>query len=378
MVTRTTTIDNTYVRSTSCGESSSFGYYFQKVQNGGDSPALPRRKKGQKPRFFNPGVDSQHNYDVTIISRANPVISWSFNNNPFSTYSGGVHNCFGYPSSQAAEISQNEINQLVSRLASKVNGGSFNLGASLGEFGESLETIATGAKRIYLAYKSVRKMDIRGLRNALAYSPKGRSNASGPAELWLEYKYGWLPILQDVHDAAQLLAGQIYQPQVRKFTVRKRKEGPLMASGITLDGFGYNSYQIVALVSEPPSAAAALGLTNPLSIAWELLPLSFVLDWVLPIGDYLEARGAASSLRGTFVVTTVKATLCRGASSGSSYTIWSGGESFRYTSIIMKRTVSTSLSSQVGLPELIPFGKAASWQRAVSALSLIKVLSGSR
>lgn len=34
------------------------------------------------------------------------------------------------------------------------------------------------------------------------------------------------------------------------------------------------------------------GLLNPLEVIWELVPLSFVADWFLPIGDYLSALDA--------------------------------------------------------------------------------------
>lgn len=33
---------------------------------------------------------------------------------------------------------------------------------------------------------------------------------------------------------------------------------------------------------------AQTGFTNPVNLAWELLPFSFVVDWFLPIGPYLE------------------------------------------------------------------------------------------
>lgn len=35
-----------------------------------------------------------------------------------------------------------------------------------------------------------------------------------------------------------------------------------------------------------------LSLTNPLEVAWELVPFSFVVDWMLPIGDYLSNMSA--------------------------------------------------------------------------------------
>jgi hypothetical protein len=38
------------------------------------------------------------------------------------------------------------------------------------------------------------------------------------------------------------------------------------------------------------------GLVNPLSIAWELLPWSFVVDWFIPVGNTLEAMTAGYGL----------------------------------------------------------------------------------
>jgi hypothetical protein len=37
---------------------------------------------------------------------------------------------------------------------------------------------------------------------------------------------------------------------------------------------------------------ASLGVTNPLEIAWELVPFSFVVDWALPVGQYLSSLDA--------------------------------------------------------------------------------------
>jgi hypothetical protein len=41
---------------------------------------------------------------------------------------------------------------------------------------------------------------------------------------------------------------------------------------------------------------AQLGITNPVSLAYELLPLSFVLDWFLPVGQYLDGLDAAAGM----------------------------------------------------------------------------------
>lgn len=39
-----------------------------------------------------------------------------------------------------------------------------------------------------------------------------------------------------------------------------------------------------------------IGLTDPLQVAWALVPFSFVLDWFLPIGSVLEGLGATKGL----------------------------------------------------------------------------------
>jgi hypothetical protein len=39
-----------------------------------------------------------------------------------------------------------------------------------------------------------------------------------------------------------------------------------------------------------------VGLTNPLVVAWELVPFSFVVDWFLPLGDWLNGLDATMGL----------------------------------------------------------------------------------
>lgn len=43
-------------------------------------------------------------------------------------------------------------------------------------------------------------------------------------------------------------------------------------------------------------AASQLDLVNPLSLGWELVPFSFVLDWFIPVGNMLEALTAHAGL----------------------------------------------------------------------------------
>lgn len=56
-----------------------------------------------------------------------------------------------------------------------------------------------------------------------------------------------------------------------------------------------NEYSVRGKVRYRARAAdlpGRFGLLNPLSVAWELMPLSFVADWFLPIGSYLSGFDA--------------------------------------------------------------------------------------
>jgi hypothetical protein len=35
-----------------------------------------------------------------------------------------------------------------------------------------------------------------------------------------------------------------------------------------------------------------LGITNPALLVWELIPYSFVIDWLIPVGDFLSSLDA--------------------------------------------------------------------------------------
>jgi hypothetical protein len=74
---------------------------------------------------------------------------------------------------------------------------------------------------------------------------------------------------------------------------RIKKDAKIGAAGTLVKGrvdILHGSY--VRIDAVPAGAAqvkaAQLGLTNPVSLAWELLPFSFVVDWAWPLGDYFS------------------------------------------------------------------------------------------
>jgi hypothetical protein len=256
------------------------------------------------------------------------------------------------------------------------------MGVFLGESHEALNMITKAASSCYKAYKSLKRGDVGGLADALGVPITNRKRhvsfdrtPKGIAGKWLEYQYGWAPLLKDAYGAAQFLAQTCNFPFKQRYRVRRRK--PLVYSNvpeIIRDGgdyflYGYSTAQIVAILSEVNVPALA-GLTDPASVAWELMPYSFVADWFIPIGSYLQARSLASALTGTFVTTITERQWCRiNAFKQYANQKTVSGPQYRYHSVVTNRTVSTSL--QVPLPGFKTLDKVLSWKHCANAVALL-------
>lgn len=184
-----------------------------------------------------------------------------------------------------------------------------NVPVAFAEARKTSDMIFDVAKRIDRAYRAFRKGNLKGVAENLNITPK-RLHKS-----WLEYKYGWMPLLMDVKGSAEFFAQQniVRKP---KFVVTATEE-LVKSNTVVVDDFAYggspqhNAWTIFVsghrkvrvkiwceLDHPHVSAMQQLGLTNPALVAWELIPFSFVFDWFISVGDYLTAM---TSLNGVVV-----------------------------------------------------------------------------
>lgn len=207
---------------------------------------------------------------------------------------------------------------LNSRLISKMKGEQWNVPIFFAEASKTRAMVVQRATHLAHLVNSLRKGDIvsfvRGLHNSVAAPSKARVNRfrkefgtdakSAAANMWLEARYGWIPFMKDVHDAVMTVQDTASQPVRMRGSVRASvsQSGVINADNINL----FDSGSVLIKGNEKtswkesqravwrftPNAAdlpARFGLVNPLEVAWELVPFSFVVDWFVPIGDYLSA-----------------------------------------------------------------------------------------
>jgi hypothetical protein len=188
-----------------------------------------------------------------------------------------------------------------------------NLAVAFAEARKSLDLLVDAAGRIYRGYRAFRRRDPRGIARALNITPS-RLHKS-----WLEYKYGWMPLLMDVKGSAEFVAQHHFGRAPRFSVIGTAKRtyksvktvpytfpggGPTVPIVDTLTGEILCKVKIEVEVRNPLlSTAQQLGLTNPALVAWELTPFSFVFDWFISVGDYLTALTA---LHGVDVVRSFK------------------------------------------------------------------------
>lgn len=123
-----------------------------------------------------------------------------------------------------------------------------------------------------------------------------RKNAKTFANNWLEFSFGWLPLVQDIYTSVDVLQRQYPSTSLRG-RATLRSVWPRVTSNIP--GVYYStritSYEAkaqikaTATISNPNLFRAnQLGLVNPMTVAYELIPFSFVLNWFVNVEEFLN------------------------------------------------------------------------------------------
>lgn len=272
----------------------------------------------------------------------------------------------------------------------KLGDNKVDVGTALAEASKTVHHLADTAVDIAKAYSALRGKRWRDLLTILSKRSPLHSRkiivGATAAKYWLEYNYAWKPLFYEAYGLVELLKSQL-EPALlvhANRTVHGRLDhqipptprGPGTGSwyGIHVTMSGRVKYEstcrISARISSTAMKRAAMGLTNPAAVLWELVPYSFVVDWAIPIGNVLEAATATRGL--TFVggsKTTRYQSSGRVTFLGKEYHIQlreGQAEVFKY------RMVREVLN---GFPEPVLYSKSPfSTTHIISALALVRQL----
>jgi len=202
-----------------------------------------------------------------------------------------------------------------------------NVGVTMAELPRTVALIGDTATRLYNMYKRLKRFDVRGAFAAIGYHhPKlekkiTRRSRSLPRTLpgrdefassaVLELQYGWKPLLSEVHNALVDVAERFLKDD-RDIMIRgggssngewqtSPRSNPSTLGTTIVRSNSVNKCRVgylcfAQIIKADRRTAAGIGSQNPLEIAWELLPFSFVADWFMPIGAWVDSLGALEGL----------------------------------------------------------------------------------
>lgn len=339
-------------------------------------------------------------YDSVIID--NPGQYKDYANTWVSAFA-----CFGGPHASASSQALDDASYKASQDFYKkmADQDSFNMATSLAEMEETVGLISVTAIRLANAFRYLSKgrvkdafrslgisdaKKIRGLRGVPKNSPsnwtagdhrrylenrvpKREHMSKFAASSWLELQYGWVPLLSDVYGSAEYVAKLLHDSSVDlvvKATGKSSKTDTYSRSSekSTAKAKATVKHIVHLRVSDPVIRnSAALGLTNPLNVVWELVPFSFVVDWFIPIG---AAINSISALHGYEVVNSCTS---RQLEEVKEFISVNPDMPCSASSTVRWFERKLGVTPPIYLPR-IDLSRLVSWKRAATALSLLKVV----
>lgn len=196
-------------------------------------------------------------------------------------------------------------NRLITEMRLKAKDQSVNWGQAFAERRMTANLLADSLNRIARSVSALRRGNWREAGRFLKQSWR-----QAP-ETWLEYQYGWKPLIQDVHGSLDALK-KFQDPTDWKVSVKgghrltadffkaeKAYEGG-MSFAMDITGKrttgGFCRFDFEPTDTFMQLLGSNTGVTNPLLLAWELLPYSFVVDWGIQVGDYISSLDATQYL----------------------------------------------------------------------------------
>jgi hypothetical protein len=195
------------------------------------------------------------------------------------------------------------------------------------------------------------------------------------ASAWLEYRYAIMPLILDVSSIIEAFKGG---EQILQYDASKRLTNVLDVENSL--PFGGEYLHVKGTLREEVSASARInvlsqcdpaplgtGIWDVLRTGWELVTLSFVVDWFIGVGDWLTSlRDTKLKIQSSYVTTVMNAKL-------SDLTVAPGGQYDHHYSALppithyhMKRSIDIA-------PSMIPALNATNLSlfRTIDATALI-------
>lgn len=219
-------------------------------------------------------------------------------------------------SSQLVSLTTEANNEATARFYEKVKNQKVNLAQALAERKQLSDMFLQLVKKLFKVW-----IKVKAGRLVAAAGELFPDSAKDLANIHLMYRYGVKPLINDLQGIVQALATnqdvyyeivatrKLKSPRIQTYNVYKNTGGTTNRTTVTTFGEVQVKYHArVSIDSGYDSlvtSMARLGFDNPNSLAYEVIPFSFVVDWFIPIGNYLNNLDAFEGLTVRSITKTV-------------------------------------------------------------------------
>lgn len=275
-----------------------------------DGPT-PRRRKPQGMDLVSSllGGLTAWNHETTITTRG--LYGDGIGNLMVNDFTAG-------PPVRMAEIEAKARSRSIMNARREIKGEVWNLSTFMAELPETWNYVRQVASGLLKSYQAVKRGDIKKLHNMVfplkggdtyrggrgrytkKYPAYGNSLERGIENKWMEWRYAITPMMYDLDDALKYLYSSSMNIMLRRIEatgVEKDFTTYKSSGGLATQEVSTRCKTVVYFSVQPGvNGFKKLGLLNPVATLYELVPLSFVLDWFLPLGDYLASLDAMASV----------------------------------------------------------------------------------
>ncbi|DAD51567.1 TPA_asm: maturation protein [ssRNA phage Esthiorhiza.2_49] len=235
--------------------------------------------------------------------------SRAYNSGSYSNGFGDTHYYDIYSvnvggSTGQTDLTIDAINKCYGKFISKMSDSQSQWVNNVIEAKDSIDMIASRATQIAKFAHSLRKGRFKQAAKALSTPSRPvkqihlKSKDFGGQ--FLEYHFGWEPLLEDMHSAVRTLRQDEFNldevkvsvtlNDIANINVRDPSGDYLLVSHVDQrNTFRCKMGALFKVINPNAYKSNQLGLINPASIAWEAVPFSFVADWFGNIGQVLSS-----------------------------------------------------------------------------------------
>lgn len=157
---------------------------------------------------------------------------------------------------------------------------------------QTIDMITEKVRGLIRITRAIRRGNTRELKRMFGKRPTSKDFAGR----FLEYSFGWVPLVSD----AYMLATELHDPPKGEFETRGKSitsvntwttwsGSSLWDGNVTMEAKCRIKLQC-RVKNTAQQFLRDYGVTDPALVAWEMMPYSFVVDWFYPVGSYLQHR----------------------------------------------------------------------------------------